>query len=106
MFASRRDFQVKHMGHRIELGEIEVALNAIPWIDIAICLYDNARGKIVCFYQSEKEDTKAIVKFLSDKLPKFMWPNIYKRYEKLPANKNGKIDRAALKKVIEEGKAR
>ncbi|MBR3376617.1 MAG: amino acid adenylation domain-containing protein [Mogibacterium sp.] len=101
MFASRRDFQVKHMGHRIELGEIEVALNAIPWIDIAICLYDNARGKIVCFYQSEKEDTKAIVKFLSDKLPKFMWPNIYKRYEKLPANKNGKIDRAALKREIE-----
>ena len=40
MFASRRDFQIKHMGHRIELGEIEVALNAIPFIDIAICLYD------------------------------------------------------------------
>ena len=102
MFASRRDFQIKHMGHRIELGEIEVALNAIPFIDIAVCLYDEARGKIVCCYQSETEDTKAIVKFLSDKLPKFMWPNIYKRYEKLPANKNGKIDRAALKEEIKK----
>ena len=25
-FASRKDFQIKHMGHRIELGEIETAL--------------------------------------------------------------------------------
>ena len=104
MFASRRDFQIKHMGHRIELGEIEVALNAIPFIDIAVCLYDDRKGKIVCCYQSETEDTKAIVKFLSDKLPKFMWPNIYKRYEKLPANKNGKIDRVKLKQeVVERG---
>ena len=100
MFASRRDFQIKHMGHRIELGEIEVALNAIPFIDIAVCLYDERRGKIVCCYQSETEDKKAIVKFLSDKLPKFMWPNIYKRYDKLPANKNGKIDRVKLKEEI------
>lgn len=100
VFASRRDFQIKHMGHRIELGEIEVALNAIPFIDTSCCLYDEQRGKIVCFYQSETEDTKAIVKFLSDKLPKYMWPNIYKRYDKLPMNKNSKIDRVKLKEEI------
>lgn len=100
VFASRRDFQIKHMGHRIELGEIEVALNAIPFIDTSCCLYDEQRGKIVCFYQSEVEDTKAIVKFLSDKLPKYMWPNIYKRYDKLPMNKNSKIDRVKLKEEI------
>ena len=100
VFASRRDFQIKHMGHRIELGEIEVALNAIPFIDTSCCLYDEQRGKIVCFYQSEVEDTKAIVKFLSDKLPKYMWPNIYKRYDRLPMNKNSKIDRVKLKEEI------
>ena len=100
VFASRRDFQIKHMGHRIELGEIEVALNAIPFIDTSCCLYDEQRGKIVCFYQSETEDTKAIVKFLSDKLPKYMWPNIYRRYDKLPMNKNSKIDRVKLKEEI------
>ena len=100
VFASRRDFQIKHMGHRIELGEIEIALNAIPFIETSCCLYDEARSKIVCFYQSEVEDTKAIVKFLSDKLPKYMWPNIYKRYDKLPMNKNSKIDRVKLKEEI------
>ena len=100
VFAARRDFQIKHMGHRIELGEIEVALNAIPFIDTSCCLYDEKRSKIVCFYQSESDDTKAIIKFLSDKLPKYMWPNIFKRYDRLPMNKNSKIDRVKLKEEI------
>lgn len=100
VFASRRDFQIKHMGHRIELGEIEVALNAIPFIETSCCLYDEARGKIVCFYQSQSEDTRAIVKILGEKLPKYMWPNIFKRYDKLPMNKNSKIDRVKLKEEI------
>ena len=100
VFAARRDFQIKHMGHRIELGEIEVALNAIPFIDTSCCLYDEERSKIVCFYQSESDDTKAIIKFLSDKLPKYMWPNIFKRYDRLPMNKNSKIDRVKLKEEI------
>ena len=100
IFASRRDFQIKHMGHRIELGEIEVALNAIPFIETSCCLYDEARGKIVCFYQSQSEDTRAIVKLLGEKLPKYMWPNIFKRYDKLPMNKNSKIDRVKLKEEI------
>ena len=88
------------MGHRIELGEIEVALNAIPFIETSCCLYDEARGKIVCFYQSQSEDTRAIVKILGEKLPKYMWPNIFKRYDKLPMNKNSKIDRVKLKEEI------
>ena len=100
IFASRRDFQIKHMGHRIELGEIEVALNAIPFIETSCCLYDEAKGKIVCFYQSQSEDTRAIVKLLGEKLPKYMWPNIFKRYDKLPMNKNSKIDRVKLKEEI------
>ncbi len=100
VFAARRDFQIKHMGHRIELGEIEVALNAIPFIDTSCCLYDEERAKIYCFYQSQSDDTKAIIKFLSDKLPKYMWPNVFRRYDKLPMNKNGKIDRVKLKEEV------
>ena len=102
VFAARRDYQIKHMGHRIELGEIEVAINAIPFIDTSCCLYDEKRSKIVCFYQSESEDTKAIARFLSDKLPKYMWPNIYKRYDRLPMNKNSKIDRVKLKEELQQ----
>ena len=102
VFAARKDYQIKHMGHRIELGEIEASLNAIPFITIACCLYNQKAEKIVCFYQSEKECKKEIVMMLSKKLPKFMWPNVYVYYDEMPMNKNGKIDRAALGKTLNQ----
>lgn len=39
-FVSRKDFQIKHMGNRIELGEIEVAVNSMPEVTNAACIYD------------------------------------------------------------------
>lgn len=102
VFASRRDFQIKHMGHRIELGEIEVALNAIECLVVSCCLYDKENEKIVCFYQAEAECKKEIVMELSKKLPKYMWPNVYVHYEALPMNKNGKIDRVKLMETYKQ----
>lgn len=106
-FASRKDYQIKHMGHRIELGEIEIVVNAITGIDAAVCIFDEKKEKIVlCFQCNKKADSeiikKSIIEKLRKKLPKFMWPNRYLCYNELPLNKNGKIDRVLLKKSIEE----
>ncbi len=100
VFASRRDSQIKHMGHRIELGEIEVVLNSLPCLVVACCIYDRKQEKIVCFYQAEQGCKKDIVAGLAKKLPKYMWPNVYVQYEKLPMNKNGKIDRVKLAETM------
>lgn len=100
VFASRQDYQIKHMGHRIELGEIEVALNSLSCIMVSCCLYDKENEKIVCFYQASQECKKEIVMGLSKKLPKYMWPNVYVHYEELPLNKNGKIDRVKLAETL------
>ncbi len=102
VFASRKDNQIKHMGHRIELGEIEIALNAIPFITIACCIFDEKNEKIVCHYQADKDYKKEIVAELSKKLQKYMWPNVYLRHDRLPLNKNGKIDRVLLKRTMNE----
>lgn len=96
-FAARKDFQIKHMGHRIELGEIETAVNAMEFIDTACCVYDEKREKIVLCYQAAEPCEKRIVAQLAKTLPKFMWPNRYEHYEKIPMNKNGKTDRVFLK---------
>lgn len=101
VFASRKDFQIKHMGHRIELGEIEVALNASELLDVACCIYDKKNEKIACFYQAGNDVTKEIVAELSKKLPKYMWPNKFFQRDVLPLNKNGKIDRVLLAKELE-----
>lgn len=99
IFIGRKDFQIKHMGHRIELGEIETVVNALPFIDIGCCIYDEAHEKIVLCYQAAQPCDKRIVQGLTEMLPKFMWPNRYQFFERIPMNKNGKIDRALLKKI-------
>jgi len=92
-FSSRKDFQIKHMGHRIELGEIESAVNAINGIARACCLYD--RNNIICFYEGEIFK-KMIIEELNQKLPRYMIPAVFERIESMPVTKNGKIDRKIL----------
>lgn len=97
IFLSRKDDQIKHMGHRIELGEIEAAANSLDFLDAAVCIYDKAEGKIVMFYQAAAPCDKEVLKAMGKKLPKYMFPNKLCHFEKLPLNKNNKIDRTYLR---------
>ena len=100
MFISRKDYQIKHMGHRIELGEVEVAINALPFVEAACCIYDEKEEKIVLFYQAAEQCDRELLKSLGKTLPKYMFPNRMEYYEKLPLNKNAKIDRTLLKERL------
>lgn len=95
VYVTRRDFQIKHMGHRIELTEIDTALQAIPEIDRACCIYDSDKKRIIAFVvgtlaQSDIRST------LKTKLPDYMIPNVFCYVSTMPLNKNGKIDRNVL----------
>lgn len=94
-FAGRRDFQIKHMGHRIELGEIEIALGLVEKVNRGCCVYAEAEGKIVAFYEGEATK-KEIVKAMGVKLPSYMIPNVFCQVESVPITNNGKIDRKKL----------
>ena len=96
VFLSRKDSQIKHMGHRIELGEIETALSAVPGIRRGCCLYEHKTQKIVAIYEGSTEQ-KALTEALKEKLPNYMLPNRYVPLEEMPINLNGKIDRTLLK---------
>lgn len=98
-FAGRRDFQIKHNGHRIELEEIERAMNSLPGIGQACCIYDSVKYRIIAYYTGESPDKKMIVAGLKEKLPEYMLPNIFKYLEELPLSKNGKIDRNKLREM-------
>lgn len=103
-FASRRDHQIKHMGHRIELGEIEVAVNALDFVDVGVCLYDEKKEKIVLCYQAKEPCNKEIVRGIAKIIPKFMWPQQFKFYQELPLNSHAKIDRVKLKSELYDEK--
>lgn len=95
-FVSRKDYQIKHMGHRIELGEIEVNVNAINGVKMAACVYDDTKGKLVLYYLGDMTEKDLLVEMKS-KLPRYMLPNRTVKLEEMPFTANGKIDRVTLK---------
>lgn len=100
IYVSRKDFQIKHLGHRIELGEIENNAMACDGVSRACCIYNNFRKKLILYYTGnlEKEEVE---KELSTRIPDFMVPNKTIKIDEMPLNKNGKIDRYALSKLYE-----
>lgn len=103
VFASRSDFQIKHMGHRIELGEIETIAGALPEVARCCCLYNAEKKKIVLFCElTEGNDLSGveIKSILKTKLSSYMVPWKVNIMDKLPLNANGKIDRQRLKTLL------
>lgn len=96
VFVSRKDYQIKHMGHRIELGEIEANVNMLPEIRLSGCIYDDVKGKIVLYYVGDTEPGR-LTAALKEKLPRYMIPNYVKKLEEMPLTANGKINRVELK---------
>ena len=95
-FLSRKDYQIKHMGHRIELGEIEVVVNMKDGIKSACCIFDDDKKKIVLYYVGEVSPAD-MVRYLKEKLPRYMIPNSMEVLETMPLTPNGKINRVLLK---------
>ena len=103
-FVSRKDFQIKHKGNRIEMGEIEVAVNSIPTVTNAACVFDQKKDKIILFYTTSDNQTLDIINQVKEKIPVYMFPEVIFHLVSMPYNMNGKIDRIELKKLYEASK--
>lgn len=105
IFAGRKDFQIKHMGHRIELEEIESALNASEGITKSCCIFDREKNRILGFYMGEAEPAQ-VRRTMKKKLPPYMIPAKLRQMTVMPLNKNGKTDRAYFMKLAKENRQR
>lgn len=103
LYLSRKDYQIKHMGHRIELGEIETALSGNDNIECCASIYDDNKNRIIMYYTGEKMQKKELKSYLEKKIPEYMVPSVYLHCEKLPYNANGKIDRKVLAEKYLQG---
>ena len=95
VFVSRKDHQIKNMGHRVELGEIEACADGCEGVVRSCCLFDREKGRISMFYMGAA-DEKALGRYLRGMLPRYMQPSRIKRLDALPLLENGKIDRNSL----------
>jgi len=95
VFASRKDYQIKHMGHRIELGEIEADVNLLDGVRSCCCVFVKEVNKIVLFYMGDIEKRQLTIS-LKERLPRHMIPNAIINLDKLPLTPNGKMDRIKM----------
>ncbi|MFZ0821184.1 MAG: amino acid adenylation domain-containing protein [Candidatus Acidiferrales bacterium] len=106
VYLGRMDLQVKVQGHRVELGEVESALKEVAGLDLAVALgwpvTPSGVGGVVCFITDSTVDTSAIIERLKNRLPSYIVPREIYKLSQFPLNSNGKVDRKALLKRLEE----
>jgi amino acid adenylation domain-containing protein len=107
-YLGRVDNQVKILGYRVELEEIECHLRdstgcaevaAIAWP-----LHGGSASGVVGFLVGYKGSEEEIKTALQRRLVSYMVPARVHVLPEMPLNNNGKVDRNALGKMLEEGK--
>ncbi len=99
VFVSRKDAQIKHMGHRIELGEIEAVAGKLSEVHRACAVYDKEAQKILLFYSGSSTEA-ALMSHLRAHLPRYMLPAECRHLDRMPLTPNGKLDRRALAECV------
>lgn len=94
-YKTRKDFQIKHMGHRVELTEIEICIDSLDGVERSCCLFDEDKDRIIAVFVGTVEN-RDIISVLKSKLPTYMHPNVYYQIDNIPINKNGKINRKKI----------
>lgn len=101
-FVGRTDSQVKINGFRIELAEIEEIIR--PTLNTNFHLMKNELpnklDELVLFVEGEKRDLSEMKKALNQNLPAYMHPNREVYLDQFPLNRNDKLDRITLKKML------
>ena len=98
IFMSRKDYQIKHMGHRIELGEIEAFVSSLDNIVLCCATYDREKDRISLFYTGDREERET-EKEIKSSLPRYMLPHRVVKLTEMPMTPNGKIDRKTLGEI-------
>jgi len=108
-YIGRADSQIKSRGYRIELGEIETALNALNLTEECAIVAINTGGfegvAIYCAFVPPKDVDTPPARLrteMSKVLPNYMMPARWVRFDFLPKNANGKIDRKALRERFQQ----
>ncbi|MEM7798662.1 MAG: amino acid adenylation domain-containing protein [Chloroflexota bacterium] len=108
VFLGRVDQQVKIRGFRIELEEIESCLVGHSGVQHGVVtVYEQGgangmpRKHLIAYYEPDAVDQDLALRLkahIAERLPKYMWPDLFVSLDKLPRTPNGKVDRNALPK--------
>ena len=107
-YRGRVDHQIKVLGHRVELGEVEATLRDASKVDAVVAVgwpsTPAGAGGVVAFVGDLNVDVPALLERLRERLPPYMVPREVLLLDDLPLNANGKYDRGALRRGLDERK--
>lgn len=105
-FVGRFDSQVKIMGRRVELGEIERIAASIDGVEeVCATRIELESGAFVvglAYRSSTNMSEQRIAEALSEQLPRYMRPRLFRKISELPRNRNGKVSRRAVGELLSE----
>jgi len=104
-FHGRVDNQVKVRGYRVELEEIDLAVQSIRDVSRAVTvLLSGAEGDelAVAFAADRAIEADEVLAMCKQKLPGYMQPSRIVQLGDLPRNANGKVDRGAMKALLQQ----
>ncbi|MBF4995678.1 amino acid adenylation domain-containing protein [Nocardia sp. BSTN01] len=101
-FLGRADHQVKIRGYRVELGEVETALTTLPSVQQAVALVTGS-GRLAAAVRAGSVTADELRVALRDLLPAHMIPDLIEIVTEIPLTPNGKLDRAAIRRLVEAG---
>jgi amino acid adenylation domain-containing protein len=106
VYLGRTDEQVQVRGFRVELGEIETALREAPGVVQGIAcgwpMRDGVAEGVVAFVSGAGVEPAAVTEEVRRRLPEYMVPDEVVAVDEMPLNPNGKVDRKALQRRLEE----
>lgn len=109
-YVGRRDAMVKVRGHRIELGEVESALAANESVlEVAVVvLGDDLDGRLVAAVVPRPGRAPTLLdikRWCAERLPRYMIVQGLHLLAALPRNRNGKLDRSTLTRIVQAEEA-
>lgn len=99
-YLGRVDHQVQVHGYRVELGEVEAVIEESTGVQAVVVPWPVREGTVeglVAFVLAEVAPSA-----LEHRLPTYMMPDAFRIVSSFPLNTNGKIDRKALTKRLED----
>jgi acyl-coenzyme A synthetase/AMP-(fatty) acid ligase len=91
---------VQLRGFRVELGEIEAVVSAVPGVQSAAMVLQDAdtpNAALIAYVSPESAEQEAVLAACSAKLPRYMVPSAVVQLAELPRLPNGKV---SLRKVM------
>jgi len=101
----RVDNQIKILGYRVELEEIDAHLRLVSGADAVASvgwpLSNGVAQSVISFVGASTVDAARVIDALRTRIPPYMVPSRVIALEKMPLNSSGKVDRSALRRLLE-----